>query len=235
MNRAVDIVAIIPARAGSKRLPGKNMLPLAGKPLIQWTLDAAIAAKVFDLIAVTTDDPDVQALAARQGVVTIPRPAELATDSATSMDTLLHALDWLESRGQTPQRVMLLQPTSPLRTSGDIRNAITRMDETGAASVISVCEMEHPPLWANTLPADGSMDHFLADSLRNRRSQDLPTYYRLNGAIYLSTREALLREKSFFAPPSFSLIMDRQHSIDIDTSDDLALARFLLQKKLKKY
>lgn len=231
MKKDLDIVAIVPARAGSKRLPGKNMLPLAGKPLIQWTLDAAKASGVIDLILVTSDDAAVLNLARQQEVMAIPRPEDLATDTATTIDAVMHALSTLESKGYTAQRVMLLQPTSPLRTSDDIRNAVTRMDDTGAASVVSVSEMEHSPLWANTLPADGNMDNFLPRELLNKRSQDLPTYYRLNGAVYLTTREALACQGNFFVPHCFALVMLPRCSIDIDTAHDFAFAEFCLQQK----
>ena len=231
MKIDLDIVAIVPARGGSKRLPGKNMLPLAGKPLIQWTLDAAKASGVIDLILATSDDAAVLDLARRQEVMTITRPENLATDTATTIDAVLHALSTLESKGYTAQRVMLLQPTSPLRTADDIRNAVTRMDDTGAASVVSVCEMEHSPLWANTLPTDGNMDDFLPHELLKKRSQDLPTYYRLNGTVYLATREALACQGNFFVPPCFALVMLPSSSVDIDTANDFAFAEFCLQQK----
>lgn len=231
MNKNLDIVAIVPARAGSKRLPGKNMLPLAGKPLVQWTLDAAIQSGVIDLTLVTSDDKGVLDVAHDQGLMAVPRPLELATDTATTINVVLHALHHLESQGYTAQRVILLQPTSPLRTAADIKAAVTRMDQTGATSVVSVCAMGHSPLWANTLPDDGSMDDFLPADLHGKRSQDLPTYYRLNGAVYLTTVQALRNQNSFFASPCFALIMDRQHSTDIDTADDLAFAEFCLQSK----
>jgi CMP-N-acetylneuraminic acid synthetase len=231
MKKDLDIVAIVPARAGSKRLPGKNMLPLAGKPLVQWTLDAAKESGVIDLILVTSDDSAVLDLARQQGVMAIARPEDLATDTATTIDVVLHALSTLESEGYTARRVMLLQPTSPLRTADDIKNAVTRMDDTSAASVVSVCEMEHSPLWANTLPADGNMDNFLPYELLNKRSQDLPTYYRLNGAVYLTIREALACQSNFFVPHCFALVMPPLSSIDIDTAHDFAFAEFCLQQK----
>ena len=123
---ALDIIAIVPARGGSKRLPRKNVLPLGGKPLIQWTLDAAKASKVIDRIVVTTDDDAVLEIADQSQVEAIRRPDELASDTATTVDTVLHALDSLAERGITARRMLLLQPTSPLRGAGDIRAAVER-------------------------------------------------------------------------------------------------------------
>jgi len=221
---ALDIIAIVPARGGSKRLPRKNVLPLGGKPLIQWTLDAAKASKVIDRIVVTTDDDAVLEIADQSQVEAIRRPDELASDTATTVDTVLHALDSLAERGITARRMLLLQPTSPLRGAGDIRAAVERMNATGANSVISVCEVEHPPLWCNTIPRDGSLDDFMKPGTEGRRSQDLPTFYRLNGAIYLVEMGEFRRHESFLVAPSFSIIMSREASVDIDDGYDLLIA-----------
>ncbi|SDL48107.1 N-acylneuraminate cytidylyltransferase [Modicisalibacter muralis] len=230
----LDIVAIVPARGGSKRLPRKNILPLAGKPLIQWTLDAAKASGVISLVVVTTDDDDVLDIADRARVETIRRPDELASDTATTVDTVLHALDTLAEQGITSRRVMLLQPTSPLRRVQDIKAAVERMDATGASSVISVCEMEHPPLWCNTLPRDGSLDEFLKPVMEGRRSQDLPVFYRLNGAIYLVDTNKFHHQKTFGVTPSFSIIMDKKASIDIDDDFDFLVAGAFLSLGVSK-
>jgi|25_taG_2_1085351.scaffolds.fasta_scaffold04031_2 CMP-N-acetylneuraminic acid synthetase len=227
-TKELDIVAIIPARGGSKRLPRKNVLPLAGKPLIQWTLEAAKQSGVVDLIAVTSDDDEILEVAGKNnGVKLINRPAQLATDTATSVDAVLHALGVLEEDGYNAKRVLLLQPTSPLRRAEDIRLAVKRMDDTGAASVISVCELEHSPLWANTLPEDGRMDGFLPDNTEGKRSQDFPIFFRINGAIYLFRRYEWAVKKSFFIEPCFSLVMRKKESIDIDDEFDFFVAESL--------
>lgn len=227
-NTQLDIIAIVPARGGSKRLPRKNILPLVGKPLIEWTLDAAKASGVIDLIVVSTDDDDVLDIADRAQVKAIRRPDELASDTATTVDTVLHTLGTLAEQGTTARRIMLLQPTSPLRGVGDIRAAVERMDTTGANSVISVCEVEHPPLWCNTLPRDGSLDDFIKPGTEGKRSQDIPVFYRLNGAIYLVEVNEFIRQKSFDIAPSFSIVMDKKASIDIDDDYDLLIAEALL-------
>ena len=221
-----DIVAIVPARGGSKRLPRKNVLELAGKPLIQWTLDAAKSSGVIDLVAVTSDDTEVLEVAGRnEGVRLIQRPESLASDTATSVDAVLHALRVLEEQGVTCKRVMLLQPTSPLRRPEDIRAAVDRMDSTGAASVVSVCQMEHSPLWANILPESGSMDDFFNPEMKGTRSQDLPVYYRLNGAIYIVEVDRFLQSEEFTPAPCYSLVMNPVSSIDIDEEYDFELAK----------
>lgn len=228
VNRTLDTIAIIPARGGSKRLPGKNTKLLGGKPLIEWTLDAARNSGVIDLIVVTSDDEEVLAIARRNQAVAIHRPAVLASDTATTVDTVLHALQCLTDRGFTYERIMVLQPTSPLRRPEHIRGAVERMSDTNAASIISVCETDHSPLLSNTLPSDGSLDNFIPAEARGRRSQDLPTYYRLNGAIYFVKRAALLKYRAFDPPGSFALIMEISASVDIDSITDLNVAESFL-------
>lgn len=226
--KKLDTIAIIPARGGSKRLPRKNVLPLAGKPLIQWTLDAAKESGVIDLIAVTSDDDEVLEIAGRnEEVKIIRRPDHLATDTATSIDVVLHALSELESQGIKAKRVMLLQPTSPLRKAEDILGAVKWMDKKSAASVISVCEMEHSPLWSNQLPVSYSMEFFFDNSLSGKRSQDLPLFYRLNGAVYLTSYQDIIKNYCFKALPCYAFIMPKERSIDIDDFYDFKIASIL--------
>ncbi|MGQ7260437.1 acylneuraminate cytidylyltransferase family protein [Vreelandella sp. V005] len=226
--KTVDIVAIVPARGGSKRLPRKNVLPLAGKPLIQWTLDAAKESGVIELIVVTSDDEEVLTIAEQHQVMAIRRPDDLSSDTATSVDAVLHALDALAEQGIVAKRVMLLQPTSPLRRAEDIRDAVKRMDDCGVASVVSVCEMDHSPLWSNTLPENGSMDDFIRPEIVGKRSQDLPQYYRLNGAVYLVATNKFRQKESFFVSPCSSLLMEKRFSQDIDDKRDFLFTEFLL-------
>jgi len=225
-----DILTIIPARGGSKRLPRKNILSLAGKPLIAWTIEAAKNARTAKTICVSTDDPEIARIATEYGAdVPFLRPAELASDTATSVAVALHALDWYKSQGLNFDTMLLLQPTSPLRSSKDIDDAFELFKKNNANSVTSVCEVDHSPLWSNTLPANLSMDGFIPESVKNLRSQDLPTYYRLNGALYLVRTDVLLRERSFIASTgSFAYIMPRDRSIDIDTKLDFIVAESIL-------
>lgn len=225
----VDILAVVPARAGSKRLPGKNLLDLHGKPLIRWTLEAALESRVIDLLVVSSDDNAILAEGERLGLRTVRRPEYLANDTATTFDVLVHTLDSLAAEGVRPARLMLLQPTSPLRKAQDIRDAVRYMDDSKAESIVSVCLCEHSPLWSNTLGAEGSMDKFLRPELLNQRSQELPVYYRLNGAIYMAKTEKLLEKHGFFMPNSRAHIMPADRSVDIDTYMDFKLCEFFLE------
>jgi CMP-N-acetylneuraminic acid synthetase len=197
------------------------MRPLCGKPLIQWSIEAAFKSGCFDDVIVTSDSEEILSLARELNCYCIKRPPELATDTAPSFLAIIHALDTFEQeKNQKINHVMLLQPTSPLRSVADIKHAFALKKESGADSVISVCEMEHPPLWSNTLDAEGRMDDFLRAEIINKRSQDLPTYYRLNGAIYLAEADLVREHNGFFMPNSRALIMSGQNSVDIDTEID---------------
>lgn len=220
-------LAIIPARGGSKRLPRKNILDLNGKPLIAWSIEAGITSKYIDKVIVTSDDDEILDIAKQYGSDTLKRPAKLASDTATSFDALKHTIDTLERY----DNVLLLQPTSPLRTFLHIDQAIELLESKKADAVISVCEMEHSPIWSNTLPDDGSMNGFLKDEAKNIRSQDLETYYRINGAIYICKTERLLEEKSFFIKDNIlAYLMDRKNSIDIDEEIDFKIAEVFMVK-----
>lgn len=224
----VDILAVVPARAGSKRLPGKNLLDLHGKPLIRWTLEAALESQVIDLLVVSSDDDAILSEGERLGLPTVRRPENLASDTATTFDVLVHTLEFLAKEGVRPARLMLLQPTSPLRTAQDIREAVRCMDDTKAESVVSVCQCEHSPLWSNTLDPDGRMDNFLRPEVLNQRSQDLAIYYRLNGAIYIAATEKFIEKQGFFMTNSRAHIMPTNSSVDIDTIMDFELCKFFM-------
>lgn len=220
-------LAIIPARGGSKRLPRKNTLDLHGKPLIAWTIEAALkCSKIQDTI-VTSDDNEILKISKQCGVNIIKRPKYLASDTASSFDAISHAIDSCKTNFDY---IVLLQPTSPLRNSKHIDEAIDLLEEKNADAIISVCEMEHSPLWCNTIPTDDSMKNFIRDEGKGKRSQDLNTYYRLNGAIYICKKDRLLKENSFFIEDNiYAYKMDIEKSVDIDTKVDLQLAKFYLE------
>ena len=192
MNKT--FLAIIPARGGSKRLPRKNLLDLCGKPLIAWSIEAALKSKYISKVIVSSDDEEILNIAKEYKADFIKRPDELASDTATTFDTLKHTLENVEKYDY----VVLLQPTSPLRTEKHINEAIELLEEKNADAIISVCEMEHSPLWSNTLDENLDITNFLRDEVLNKRSQDLPKYYRLNGAIYICKTDKLLQNKGFF-------------------------------------
>jgi len=229
MYKDKTFLAIIPARGGSKRLPRKNILDLNGKPLIAWSIEAGLKSKYIDKVVVTSDDNEILNISKIYGADTIKRPDDLASDTATSFDAIKHTINSIE---EEYDYIILLQPTSPLRTSEDINKAIELLEIKKADAIISVCEMEHSPLWSNTLEKNLSMKGFLRDKILNKRSQDLENYYRLNGAIYICKRDKLLEEKSFFLKDNiFAYIMNRESSVDIDEEIDFRLVELILQKK----
>jgi CMP-N,N'-diacetyllegionaminic acid synthase len=233
MIEGKTFLAIIPARGGSKRLPRKNMLDLAGKPLIAWTIEAARKSKYLDEVMVTTDDIEIADVAKKYGATTpFIRPESLASDTTTTYDTVEHAINYYKQKlYKTFDYIVLLQPTSPLRDERHIDEAIETLRQKDADAVISVCEVEHSPLWSNILPDDGDMSGFLKDEVKNRRSQDLPAYYRLNGAIYICRSDRLVDEKSFFLSTNlYAYMMSKQDSIDIDNKIDFDFADFLLSR-----
>ncbi|WP_428024993.1 cytidylyltransferase domain-containing protein [Arcobacter sp.] len=227
MFKKKKFLAVIPARGGSKRLPKKNILDLAGKPLIAWSIEAGLRSKYIDDVIVTSDCDDILKISKEYGAKTLKRPQELAQDTTTTFDTIMHTLQNTEQY----DFIVLLQPTSPLRTEVHIDEAIELLDRKNAEAVISICEMAHSPLWSNTLPVDDSMENFINEEIKNTRSQDLPKYFRLNGAIYICRIENFLREKSFFIKKNiFGYKMDQNNSIDIDTKLDFEIAKVLKQK-----
>jgi len=230
MYRDKTFLAIIPARGGSKRLPRKNILNLHGKPLIAWSIEAGLKSQYIDAVVVTSDDDEILDISKKFGAETIKRPDELAGDTATTFDAIKHTIDNLEKYDY----IVLLQPTSPLRDEKHINEAIELLESKNADAAVSVCEMNHSPLWSNTLPEDGNMKGFLRDEVLNKRSQDLEKYYRLNGGIYICKTDKLLEEESFFLQDNiFAYKMDRKSSIDIDTHGDFIYAELLQDNFLK--
>lgn len=218
-------LAIIPARGGSKRIPNKNLLMLKNKPLIVWSIEAANDSKYIDNVVVTSDNEKILEISKDTSANVIKRPSELASDLSTTFDTIKHVLENVKNYDY----VVLLQPTSPLRNYTHINEAIELLDEKHADAIVSVCEMEHSPLWSNTIGENGSMNNFLKDEVLNQRSQDLDTYFRLNGAIYICKVDKLLSEKSFFLKENiFAYKMNRDKSIDIDEVIDFKIAECLI-------
>ncbi|MND33247.1 CMP-N,N'-diacetyllegionaminic acid synthase [compost metagenome] len=221
-------IAIIPARGGSKRLPNKNILPLDGKPLIVWTIEAALDSQLFDMVLVSTDSQDIADISISAGaMVPFLRPVELASDTATTNDVVSHMVKWVEAEHDVVELVALLQPTSPLRDADNIKDAMKLYEEKNASSVISVCELDHPIQYCNRLPNDFSMKDFVTVSA-NKRTQDLEPYYRLNGAIYIFERKFVGFLSEIYSDNSFSYIMNKESSVDIDDEYDFLFASFLL-------
>ena len=235
MNNGTELIrriAIIPARSGSKGLKDKNIKLLNGKPLMVYSIEAAAKSAVFDTIFVSTDSVEYANIAEKAGAdVHFLRSVINSSDKASSWDTVREVIQNFEREGKLFDEIMLLQPTSPLRTSEDIRNAIEVMRDKNALAVESLTEMDHSPLWSNTLPEDGNMDGF-TNEYSDLPRQELPTYYRLNGAIYL-IKNNLLKEqdKYMFSKKCFAYVMPQERSIDIDTELDFIIAETMMRQK----
>lgn len=226
------IFGLIPARGGSKGIPKKNIRPLAGKPLIAYTIEYARKANIFDYLMVNTDSEEIAEIGRKYGAkVPFIRPPELATDTTHGMDVIIHTINWFEDRDNKFDILIYLQPTSPLRLPEDIINALNIMKDNRANAVISVTEAEYPPLWANTLPSDLRMDDFIKKDVENKNRQELPTYYRLNGAIFIARWDYLKRYADWYHERVYAYIMPQERSIDIDSEFDFLLAEFIMQKK----
>jgi N-acylneuraminate cytidylyltransferase/CMP-N,N'-diacetyllegionaminic acid synthase len=226
------VLCLIPARGGSRGLSGKNVKPICGRPLIAWTVDAALASEYVDDVVVSTDDDQITQAALDAGArVPFRRSTELASDTAKMADVVVDALDRLAADGRVFGLVVLLQPTSPLRTATDVDSALRRMTETGADSVVSVCLAEHSPLLAGTLPADGSLANFLPPVASTANRQELPIHYRLNGAVYVAKVREFRETKSFLGPRAFAYIMPPDRSVDIDSALDFKMAESLLSAR----
>lgn len=223
------ILALIPARGGSKRLPGKNIRVLGTKPLIAWSIDVAKDVPEICDILVSTDDAVIASVCSDAGAL-VPwlRPADLATDTASSVDVVLHALDWYETQKGTVDGILLLQPTSPFRTKKSIFKGIELYIENGLKPILGVSPTHAHPMW--TLKMDGEyVVPFFKEHGIGSRLQDLPTAYVVNGSFYLISPDDLRSERSFIGMKAVPLIMKSpQESLDIDTEWDWKLAKAYL-------
>ena len=226
-------LALIPARAGSKGISNKNLAPTAGRPLIEWTIAAARAAGCLDRIVVSTDGPLIAGVARAAGAeVPFLRPAELAGDAVPTMDVVWHAEAWLrEHERYVPDLVMVLQPTTPLRTAEDIVAGLKLLAQRQADSVVAICEAPDHPFWMKRLRPDGRIEDFLPQERVPARRQDLPSAYALNGALYVARREPLLAQRTFMLPNTCGYVMPAERSLDVDTRWDLELADFILSRR----
>jgi CMP-N,N'-diacetyllegionaminic acid synthase len=227
------IVGVITARGGSKGIPRKNTVLLAGKPLIAWTIEAALRSCRLDRLIVSTDDSDIAEISRAWGAeVPFMRPPELAEDNTPHILVMLHALSWLrESDGVRPDYLMLLQPTAPLRTADDIDGAIEIAEARDAIAVVSVREMHPHPYLSKRILGDGTLADFVETDIAYLRRQALPPAYALNGSIYLNRSESLMRDQTFIPHGTIGLVMPPERSMDVDSPWDLHLIELVLRDR----
>lgn len=231
INKIMKIYSIITARGGSKGIPRKNIKILNGKPVVAYSIEASISTDLIKNTYVTTEDEEISEISKQYGAEIIKRPQKLAEDTSSSVDVVLHSLEYLENNGKLPDFFVLLQPTSPLRITEDIENAIDLFIENECDALISVCEIDHSSMLSLSLKNEFLVPNCDEEFLTKRR-QDLPTYYSPNGAIYITTPESLRKNKTFIPEKTIPYVMPKERSVDLDTPFDLKLAEFLLKKKL---
>jgi CMP-N,N'-diacetyllegionaminic acid synthase len=227
----MKILAVIPARGGSKRLPGKNIRMLGGKPLIVWSIEASMGIPDISDVLVSTDDTAIASISREAGgLVPWLRPVQLATDLASSVDVVIHALDWYENKNGVVDGVLLLQPTSPFRTKESICKGIELFRSNHRHSVIGVSPAPSHPMWT-LKTVNGYLAPFLPEHGLDIRSQDLPQAYIVNGSFYLSSPENLRMHRTFTAMESVPLVTARpEESLDIDTPWDFRIAEFIVSE-----
>ncbi len=227
------VLAIIPARGGSKGLPGKNKRALLGKPLVAWPIDTALAASSVDKVLCTTDDNEIREIAIAHGAeAPFLRPAQLASDTASSIDVIQHAIEYLAARGEQFDYVALLEPTSPLTTSADVEAALrtlhARRNDADSIVGISRVESTHPEYDVRRSP-DGLISPYIAQNFKAlKRRQDIEPLFFLEGSLYLATTTSLLKERSFYHDRTLGYEMPRWKSIEIDELVDFMIVETLL-------
>ncbi len=220
------VLAVVPARGGSKGLPGKNIQDLGGKPLIQWSIKAAQSSVYIDKVVVSTDDEDIADAARAVGSFVVDRPGNLAGDRAHIEDAVIHAID---ATNDSCDLVILLQPTSPLRTSEDIDGTLKTMLDHGAPAALTVCESSKSPFWMYTVTSNNRMTP-IAKGFESHCRQELPPVFVLNGAVYVAGTEWLRSTCTFMSPETVAHIMPVSRSVDIDSEQDLIIARALISR-----
>ncbi len=217
-------LAIIPARGNSKRLPRKNILSFAGKPLLQWSIEAALQCDFISKTVVSSDCPEILSISRLPGVDLHERPKTLALDESSSVDVVLDVLKNYEKFSY----IVLLQPTSPLRCSADISDAIKCFERSWPLnSLISVCETDYNPILTNTLRKNKKMKNFFNKMQKDDKPLNSQKHYRINGAIYIISTDIFLENRSFLNEETIAFIMKKEKSIDIDSKLDFEIAEFL--------
>jgi CMP-N,N'-diacetyllegionaminic acid synthase len=225
------MIAIVPARGGSKGLPGKNIKNMLGKPLIAYTIEAALKSKYISEVVISTDDKNIYDLATEYGAKkTFLRPKRLAEDDSLAVDNYIYTIEKLNAEfGCSIKDFIVLQPTSPLRETSDIDNAIELFKQRDADSVISYTEEYHPISWHKHINDNGSFENIFPENIQNRQVNKR-TYFP-NGAIFVF-KYSLIQTKAYYSEKSYAYVMDRKKSVDVDTLDDFEWAEYLMRNKV---
>ena len=233
-----NILGIIPARGGSKGIPRKNLVPILYKPLIAYTIEAALQSKHLSRLIVSTDDEEIARVSLKYGAeVPFNRPPELATDSALSIHVMQHALREMEVlEAKKYDAVVMLQPTTPLRIGSDIDAGIDLLFNSGADSVISVVAVSsHHPFRMKQILEDGRLVNFIDQGFEDMRPrQDLPPVYIRNGALYITRRDVLVNENNVTGKDCRAYEMPEDRSVNIDSESDIILAEYYLKNEAEK-
>lgn len=223
----MKVLAIIPARGGSKGIPRKNIKPLAGKPLIALTIEAALQAQSIDRVVVSTEDEKIASVAKQFGAeVPFMRPLALAQDDTPGIEPVLHAIEQLPGYDW----VLLLQPTSPLRSVEDIEAIIQFCREEGSPAAVSITEVSKHPFWMYQLDDQNHLQPLILSRPEITRRQDLPSVYALNGALYLVRTDWLIQNQGFIGPETLGYVMPEERSVDLDTLQDWRWVEFLIEQ-----
>ena len=226
------ILAVIPARGGSKGIPRKNLANLGGKPLIAWTIEQAQLSRYIDRLIISSDDDEIIKTAQSLGCdAPFKRPAEISTDIASGIEPVIHAIKYFKS---DYHYILLLQPTSPFRSKEDIDGSIELCHRARANACVSVVRSNKNPYWMYTISSDGVMQSVITARKMYARRQDYPAYYGLNGAIYLANCKWILRSRTFIYRKTIAFLMPEERSLDIDTDYDLKIANLIKESKIDK-
>ena len=230
MYEGKRILAFIPARGGSKGIKNKNIVDLAGKPLIAYTIEAAVGSMYIDKVIVSTDSSEIADVAKKHGAdVPFLRPSELASDHSKTIDAVIHAIRFFKEIGDSYDVLVLLQPTQPLRTSSDIDDSIVYFFEKGGRGLVSISPVQDNPILIRTINDEGNVSSILGTNSTCRR-QDMKEYYRVNGCIYINNLDEINGDTSFNDNP-VGFKMDVSHSVDIDDYVDLNTAEYYLKNR----
>jgi CMP-N,N'-diacetyllegionaminic acid synthase len=231
MINDLSVIAIIPARGGSKGLPGKNIRPLLGKPLIGWSIEQAFASKYIDEVVVSSDCPEIIEISRKFGAnVPFKRPAKLASDNSTTIDVLIHCLDWFEEKNKSFDILVLLEPTSPIREVSDIDNSLRILISKEQGSVVSVCKTEgQNPAFCFKKNDDSKINPYLEIQPTNLRRQEIEPVYFLDGTIYSSFTSSLRNQKSFYHNCTFGFEVPKWKSLEIDDIVDFSMVESVMR------